>query len=77
MSHQEVKAELAEDTEQIETECLEDLERKWRRGLIFVWGLGFSLMIMVCCTCPHKHPGTDGSKGRVQVSITSHLFPGA
>ena len=54
--------------------------RIWQKrsmSLIFAWGLGFLLMTVVWHTCPLRYPGTGQNKDRGQVSIISHLFPGA
>lgn len=38
-------------------------------SLLFVWGLGFLLVIMFCCTCPLRHLGTNWSELRQDTGV--------
>ena len=75
MSHQEVKAEFTEDVKREQRWIIQEtLKRKRRVCLIFAWGLGILLTIVVWCMCPPRYPGTGQNKNRVQVSFISHSF---
>lgn len=75
-SPQEMRAEFIEDKERADTEeHLGDSERKRRESLIFAWGLGFLLRIVVWCVCLPRHREQKGVF-RYPLYATYALEPG-
>ena len=75
MGQQEVKVEFIEDIygeREIRTEYP---GKEKSMSLVFAWGLGFLLSIMVRYMCPLRHLGTGQNQDRVRVSFISHSFP--